>query len=71
MIVLAVMILPSIVKVSMTALEAVPREYEDASRPWGDAGGDVFPRVRSGGKKRHCRGRRAGVGRAIGEAMAG
>ena len=31
MIVLAVMILPSIVKVSMTALEAVPREYEDAS----------------------------------------
>lgn len=30
-IVLAVMILPSIIKVSVTALEAVPREYEDAS----------------------------------------
>ena len=30
-IVLAVMILPSIIKVSATALEAVPREYEDAS----------------------------------------
>ena len=30
-IVLAIMILPSIISVSMTALEAVPREYEDAS----------------------------------------
>ena len=30
-IVLAIMILPSIIKVSMTALEAVPKEYEDAS----------------------------------------
>ena len=30
-IVLAVMILPSIIKVSVTALEAVPKEYEDAS----------------------------------------
>ena len=30
-IVLAVMILPSIIKVSMTSLEAVPKEYEDAS----------------------------------------
>ena len=29
--VLAVMILPSIIKVSVTALEAVPKEYEDAS----------------------------------------
>ena len=31
MIVLSVMILPSIIKVSVTALEAVPKEYEDAS----------------------------------------
>lgn len=31
MIVLAIMILPSIIKVSMTSLEAVPKEYEDAS----------------------------------------
>ena len=30
-IVLAVMILPSIIKMSITALEAVPKEYEDAS----------------------------------------
>ena len=40
-IVLAIMILPSIIKVSMTALEAVPPEYEDA------------PRERSGSEKRH------------------
>ena len=32
MIVLAIMILPSIIKVSMTSLEAVPKEYEDARR---------------------------------------
>ena len=31
MIVLAIMILPSIIKVSITALDAVPKEYEDAS----------------------------------------
>lgn len=30
-IVLAIMILPSIIKVSLNALEAVPKEYEDAS----------------------------------------
>ena len=30
-IVLAIMILPSIIKVSITALEAVPKEYEEAS----------------------------------------
>ena len=30
-IVLAIMILPSIIKMSVTALEAVPKEYEDAS----------------------------------------
>ena len=30
-VVLSIMILPSIIKVSVTALEAVPKEYEDAS----------------------------------------
>ena len=30
-VVLSIMILPSIIKVSVTALEAVPSEYEDAS----------------------------------------
>jgi len=33
-IVLAIMILPSIINVAMTALEAVPREYEDAHWHW-------------------------------------
>ena len=33
-IVLAIMILPSIIKVTVTALEAVPAEYEDASWSW-------------------------------------
>ena len=32
MIVLAIMILPSIIKMSVTALEAVPKEYEDACK---------------------------------------
>lgn len=38
-IVLAIMILPSIINVAMTALEAVPREYEDASPGAGCHGG--------------------------------
>ena len=59
-IVLAIMILPSIIKVSVTALEAVPKEYEDASLALGATpDGNVFPRIRPGGKKRHCRGGRA------------
>ena len=37
-IVLAVMILPSIIKMSITALEAVPKEYEDASLALGAIG---------------------------------
>ena len=63
-IVLAVMILPSIIKVSVTALEAVPHEYEDASlaRAGRDTGRDLFPRLRSGGKERHRRGGRARCG---------
>ena len=39
MVVLAVMILPSIIKVSITALEAVPKEYEDASLALGATSG--------------------------------
>lgn len=38
-VVLAVMILPSIIKVSVTALEAVPKEYEDASLATGGHSG--------------------------------
>ena len=41
-IVLAVMILPSIIKVSITALDAVPKEYEDASLALGATPTETF-----------------------------
>ena len=44
-IVLAIMILPSIIKVSMTALEAVPKEYEDASLALGATAEETWFRV--------------------------
>ena len=44
-IVLAVMILPSIIKVSVTALEAVPHEYEDASLALGATPIETYFRV--------------------------
>ena len=62
-IVLAVMILPSIIKVSVTALEAVPREYEDASLALGaTADGDLVPGVRPRRPQRHRGGGGAGRG---------
>ena len=69
--VLAIMILPSIIKVSMTALEAVPREYEDASLALGATPVETYfrvsvPAARSGIAAAVV----LGVGRAIGEAMA-
>ena len=70
-IVLAVMILPSIIKVSVTALEAVPKEYEDASLALGATPVETWfrvsvPAARSGIAAAVV----LGVGRAIGEAMA-
>ena len=70
-IVLAIMILPTIVKVSLTALEAVPREYEDASLALGATPVETYfrvsvPAARSGIAAAVV----LGVGRAIGEAMA-
>ena len=70
-IVLAIMILPSIIKVSVTALEAVPGEYEDASLALGATQEETWMRVsvpaaRSGIAAAVV----LGVGRAIGEAMA-
>lgn len=70
-IVLAVMILPSIIKVSMTALEAVPKEYEDASLALGASPVETYfkvsvPAAKSGIATAIV----LGVGRAIGEAMA-
>ncbi len=44
-IVLAIMILPSIIKVSITALEAVPQEYEDASLALGATPVETYFRV--------------------------
>ena len=71
MIVLAVMILPSIIKVSVNALDAVPKEYEDASLALGATPVETWfrvsvPAARSGIAAAVV----LGVGRAIGEAMA-
>lgn len=70
-IVLAIMILPSIIKMSVTALEAVPKEYEDASLALGATPEETYfrvsvPAARSGIAAAVV----LGVGRAIGEAMA-
>ena len=69
--VLSVMILPSIIKMSITALEAVPKEYEDASLALGATPEETYfrvsvPAARSGIAAAVV----LGVGRAIGEAMA-
>ncbi len=69
--VLAIMILPSIVKVSMTSLLAVPREYEDASLALGATATETYFRVSvPAAKSGIATAVVLGVGRAIGEAMA-
>lgn len=71
MIVLAIMILPSIIKVSITALDAVPREYEDASLALGATPEETWFRVSvPAAKSGIATAVVLGVGRAIGEAMA-
>ena len=70
-VVLAIMILPSIVNVSETALNAVPKEYEEASLALGATKIETIfrvsvPAARSGIATAIV----LGVGRAIGEAMA-
>ena len=70
-VVLAVMILPSIIKVSVTALEAVPKEYEDASLALGATPVETWFRVSVPAAKSGIAAAVVlGVGRAIGEAMA-
>ncbi len=70
-IVLAIMILPSIIKVSLTALEAVPKEYEDASLALGATDIETYFRVSVPAAKSGIAAAVVlGVGRAIGEAMA-
>lgn len=70
-IVLAIMILPSIIKVSVTALEAVPKEYEDASLALGATPIETYFKVSVPAAKSGIAAAIVlGVGRAIGEAMA-
>ena len=70
-IVLAVMILPSIIKMSITALDAVPKEYEDASLALGATPVETYFRVSVPAAKSGIAASVVlGVGRAIGEAMA-
>ncbi len=70
-IVLAIMIFLSIIKVSMTALEAVPKEYEDASLALGATPVETYFRVSvPAAKSGIAAAGVVGVGRAIGEAMA-
>ena len=69
--VLTVMVLPSIINVAETALQAVPREYEEASLALGATETETcfrvsLPAARSGVAAAVV----LGVGRAIGEAMA-
>ena len=70
-IVLAIMILPSIVKVSVNALDAVPKEYEDASLALGATPVETWFRVSAPAAKSGIAAAVVlGVGRAHGEAKA-
>ncbi len=70
-IVLSVMVLPSIVKVSVNALDAVSKEYEDASLALGaNEVETVFKVAVPAAKSGIVASIVLGVGRAIGEAMA-
>lgn len=70
-IVLAVMILPSVIKMSVTALDAVPKEYEDASLALGATPTETYFRVSvPAAKSGIAAAVILGIGRSIGEAMA-
>ncbi len=70
-VVLAIMILPNIIKVSITSLDAVPAEYEDASLALGATPTETYFRVSViAAKSGIATAVVLGVGRAIGEAMA-
>ena len=70
-VVLAVMILPSIISVSETALKAVPKEYEEASLALGATEIETYFRVSVPAAKSGIAASIVlGIGRAIGEAMA-
>ena len=70
-IIFAIMILPSIIKVSVNALDAVPRENEDAALARGATPVETWFRVSAPAAKSGIAAAVVlGVGRAIGEAMA-
>lgn len=70
-IVLAIMVLPSIVKVSKNALDAVPKEYEEGSLALGATPMETYMRISVPAAKSGIAAAIVlGVGRAIGEAMA-
>ena len=70
-IVLSVMVLPSIIKVSLTALEAVPPEYEAGSLALGATETETYMRVSVPAAKSGIAAAVVlGVGRALGETMA-
>lgn len=70
-IVLAIMILPSIINISETALRAVPKEYEEASQALGATELETYFRVSVPAAKSGIAAAVAlGAGRAVGEAMA-
>ena len=70
-IVLAIMILPSIIKVSVNALDAMPKEYEDASLALGANEIETYFKVSIiASKSGIITSIVLGIGRAIGEAMA-
>ena len=70
-IVLSIMIYPSIVKISLDALDSVPKEYEEASLALGATKIETYFRVSIPAAKSGITASVVlGVGRAIGEAMA-
>ena len=69
--VLALMILPNVVSTSVTALNAVPKEYEEASLALGATAIETYFKVSvPAAKSGIVAGIVLGIGRAIGEAMA-
>ena len=70
-VVLSIMILPSIVSVSVTALNAVPPEYEQGSLALGATDTETWFKISvPAAKSGIAAGIVLGIGRAIGEAMA-
>ncbi len=69
--VLSIMILPNIISVSVTALNAVPKEYEEASLALGATTSETYFKVSvPAAKSGIAAGIVLGIGRAVGEAMA-